>query len=165
MVFFNTEPTLSENGHFQWAVELGRGQGRPRRSCCWLGSTGADSSKQTTLFAPRSSHRLQSCCRDRVGTADGSAPERCPGDFGWKSCAGSLRRARNPFLGLPAARLEISSERRIHHAQIVQQPPGQHEQQAASVPPHQSRDDGLPRTELPPPNFSLSGSQGETEST
>lgn len=70
----------------------------------------------------------------------------------------------SPFPGPPAARLEIGSERRIHHAQIVQQPPGQREQRAASVPPRQSRDDGLPRTELPPPNFSLSGSQGEIES-
>lgn len=70
----------------------------------------------------------------------------------------------SPFPGPPVARLEIGSERRIHHAQIVQQPPGQREQQAASVPPRQSRDDGLPRTELPPPNFSLSGSQGEIES-
>lgn len=62
-------------------------------------------------------------------------------------------------MGQAPPELEISSERRIHHAQIVQQPPGQREQRAASVPPHQRRGDGLPRTELPPPDSPPSGSQ------
>jgi len=122
-----------------------------------MGSAG-----QTACSRPRSLHRgADTGAGAAPGTTDGSAPGALAGGAAlgdWQAVA----RAWSPFPGLPAARLEIGSQHRLHHTQIVWEPPGQREQRVASVPPRWSHRDGLPRTELPP-NFSLLGSQGEVE--
>ncbi|XP_054041431.1 uncharacterized protein LOC128902436 [Rissa tridactyla] len=75
------------------------------------------------------------------------------GGFGWKSCAG---RVWSPFLGWKSTQSTASIM-----PKLFSNLQDSVSSKAASVPPHRSRRDGLPRTELPPPSFPLSGSQGK----